>query len=352
MGCCQSAEMQEARLISQEIEKRLEKDKCVQKKEFKFLVLGAGGSGKSTFVKQMRIIHGTGYSDNDKCGFIKLVYGNIFMAVQDVIRAMDKLGISYGNPANIELINGKTKSDLVLSINYLTVTTFESSYVEILRDLWTDAGIQECYGRRREYQLADSAQYFLEALDRITAPDYLPTEQDILHVRFPTTGLNEYTFHIEGFHFRVCDVGGQQSERRKWIHCFENVSAMVFIADLSEYDNENRMKESKSLFRILIAERWFKESAIILFLNKKDLFEEAIVYSHLVDYFPEYDGSHRDAMAAREFILGMFTEPNIVSDKKIYSHFTCATDTENIKLVFSDLKTNILNTVLSNYGLN
>ena len=68
---------------------------------FCFLLLGTGESGKSTFIKQMRIIHGAGYSDEDKRGFIKLVYQNIFMAMQSMIRAMDMLNISYGDSANI-----------------------------------------------------------------------------------------------------------------------------------------------------------------------------------------------------------------------------------------------------------
>ncbi|ELK07083.1 Guanine nucleotide-binding protein G(q) subunit alpha [Pteropus alecto] len=54
-----------------------------------------GESGKSTFIKQMRIIHGSGYSDEDKRGFTKLVYQNIFTAMQAMIRAMDTLKIPY-----------------------------------------------------------------------------------------------------------------------------------------------------------------------------------------------------------------------------------------------------------------
>ena len=62
-----------------------------------FLHPGTGESGKSTFIKQMRIIHGSGYSDEDKRGFIKLVFQNIFMAMQSMIRAMEMLQISYEN---------------------------------------------------------------------------------------------------------------------------------------------------------------------------------------------------------------------------------------------------------------
>lgn len=53
---------------------------------------------------------------------------------------------------------------------------------------------------------------------------------------------------------------------------------------------QNRMEESKALFKTIITYPWFQNSSVILFLNKKDLLEEKIMYSHLVDYFPEYDG--------------------------------------------------------------
>lgn len=63
-------------------------------------LVGTGESGKSTFIKQMRIIHGSGYSDEDKKGFIKLVYQNVFMAMQSMIKAMDMLKIPYKDPRN------------------------------------------------------------------------------------------------------------------------------------------------------------------------------------------------------------------------------------------------------------
>lgn len=142
---------------------------------FLYVTTGTGESGKSTFIKQMRIIHGAGYSDEDKRGFIKLVYQNIFMAMQSMIRAMDMLHISYGDSPNIvdllicyhqsqidsnylSFFISQEKAELVRSVDYETVTTFESPYVEAIRDLWKDAGIQECYDRRREYQLTDSAK--------------------------------------------------------------------------------------------------------------------------------------------------------------------------------------------------
>ncbi|KAB0358275.1 hypothetical protein FD754_002431 [Muntiacus muntjak] len=311
-----------------------------------------GESGKSTFIKQMRIIHGAGYSEEDKRGFTKLVYQNIFTAMQAMIRAMETLKILYKYEQN------KANALLIREVDVEKVTTFEHRYVSAIKTLWNDPGIQECYDRRREYQLSDSAKYYLTDVDRIATSGYLPTQQDVLRVRVPTTGIIEYPFDLENIIFRMVDVGGQRSERRKWIHCFENVTSIMFLVALSEYDqvlvesdNENRMEESKALFRTIVTYPWFQNSSVILFLNKKDLLEDKILHSHLVDYFPEFDGPQRDAQAAREFILKMFVDLNPDSDKIIYSHFTCATDTENIRFVFAAVKDTILQLNLKEYNL-
>jgi guanine nucleotide-binding protein G(q) subunit alpha len=351
MNCCLSEEAKEQRRINQEIEKQLRKDKRDARRELKLLLLGTGESGKSTFIKQMRIIHGSGYTDDDKRGFIKLVNQNVYMAICAMLKAMDSLKIAYKDEVN------EGYSVMLKDIDYEASTNLPM-HLEAIKALWTDPGVMECYDRRREYQLTDSAKYYLDNADRIAEPDYLPTLQDILRVRAPTTGIIEYPFDLDSIIFRMVDVGGQRSERRKWIHCFENVTSIMFLVALSEYDqvlvesdNENRMEESKALFRTIITYPWFQNSSVILFLNKKDLLEEKILTSHLVDYFPEFDGPQRDAQAAREFILKMFVDLNPDPDKIIYSHFTCATDTENIRFVFAAVKDTILQLNLKEYNL-
>jgi len=352
MACCLSEEAKEQKRINQEIERQLRRDKKDARRELKLLLLGTGESGKSTFIKQMRIIHGAGYSDDDKRGYIKLVYQNIFMAMQSMIDAMKLLEITYGNSQCID------HADLVKSKVYENVSTFEEPFVTAIKTLWNDTGIQSCYDRRREYQLTDSAKYYLSSLDRIAGPGYLPTEQDVLRARAPTTGILEYPFDLEEIRFRMVDVGGQRSERRKWIHCFENVTSIIFLVALSEYDqilfesnNENRMEESKALFKTIITYPWFQNSSIILFLNKKDLLEEKIMHSHLVDYFPEFRGEKHDDKAARQFVLEMYLAQNPDPERACYSHFTCATDTENIKLVFCAVKDTLLQNALKEYNL-
>jgi guanine nucleotide-binding protein G(i) subunit alpha len=89
--------------------------------------------------------------------------------------------------------------------------------------------------RSCKFQLNDSAVYYFNAIDRMSLPSYLPTDQDILRSRIKTTGITTM-FKVGELTYKLFDVGGQQSERKKWIHCFENVTALVFLVSLSEYD--------------------------------------------------------------------------------------------------------------------
>ena len=103
--CCKSPEQELQERINAEIDKQLRKDKQDSRKELKLLLLGTGESGKSTFIKQLRIIHGAGYSDEDKRDYIKIVYQNVFMAMQSLIKAMELLKIQYLDPGSRVSLN-------------------------------------------------------------------------------------------------------------------------------------------------------------------------------------------------------------------------------------------------------
>ena len=133
-----------------------------------------------------------------------------------------------------------------------------------MKRLWLDPGVQQCYGRSQEYQLNDSASYYLGSLDRLSNPNYVPSLQDVLRTRVKTSGIIETHFSYKGVHFKLFDVGGQRSERKKWIHCFEGVTAIIFCVAMNCYDmklledeNVNRMTESMKLFASICNNQWF-----------------------------------------------------------------------------------------------
>jgi guanine nucleotide-binding protein G(i) subunit alpha len=121
---------------------------------------------------------------------------------------------------------------------------------DAVRGLWRDPGVQAAVGRSREFQLNDSAIYYFNAIDRMSDGRYMPTDQDILRSRVKTTGITETTFKVGELTYRLFDVGGQRSERKKWIHCFENVTALVFLVSLSEYDQ--MLYEDESVVSIIV----------------------------------------------------------------------------------------------------
>jgi guanine nucleotide-binding protein G(i) subunit alpha len=171
--------------------------------------------------------------------------------------------------------------------------------------------------------------------------DYMPNDQDVLRSRVKTTGITETTFIIGDLTYRMFDVGGQRSERKKWIHCFENVTTILFLVAISEYDQllfedetVNRMQEALTLFDSICNSRWFIRTSIILFLNKIDRFKEKLPASPMKNYFPDYEGGD-DYSLACDYILNRFVSLNQHETKQIYTHFTCATDTTQIRFVMA-----------------
>lgn len=106
---------------------------------------------------------------------------------------------------------------------------------EKIKSIWEDQGIQKAYELRSSYNLMDSASYFLSKVESICKPDFIPTKDDIVRTRQKTTGIVETDFIIDGNHFKIVDVGGQRNERKKWVHTFDDVTAVIFVTSLSEY---------------------------------------------------------------------------------------------------------------------
>lgn len=331
--------------------KRLERDMAADhnadQQINKLLLLGAGESGKSTLFKQMIQIYGKGYPESERRNFIPIIFNNIISSMKVLCQQSDNfMQVQEENLRHKRLIE-ELKGD----------EEIDQQIGEALHALWMDPGIQVTYDNRAAYQLTDSTKYFLDQLDIVCSPHYLPSEQDVLRSRVRTTGIVENDFEIENNLFKMYDVGGQRNERKKWIHCFENVTAVLFVAAISEYDQvlyeddqTNRMVEALNLFEEICNSRWFRETSMILFLNKRDLFAEKCQKVSLSVCFPDYTGDDSYEAGAR-FVQEQFESKNRNPDKQIYTHLTCATDTENIAVVFNAVKDIIIRKSLNEAGL-
>ncbi|KAG1053792.1 hypothetical protein G6F46_006250 [Rhizopus delemar] len=353
MGICHSSEKDDPeRKRSSEIDRYLEKEKIVREKQCKVLLLGSGESGKSTILKQMKIINMNGYSTEELFTYRSIIYRNVVECAQTLIHAMAKLELSYEKRElreNVDKVldykvSGNPKSQLSPEI------------VAIIKLLKQDPAVISCFEKRDKFYIMDSAPYFFDAIERIGQASYVPDEQDVLRARLKTTGITEIQFPMGGLSIHMFDVGGQRSERKKWIHCFDNVTSVIFCVALSEYDqalleesNQNRMLESLALFESVVNSRWFIRSSVMLLLNKVDIFKAKLTVSPLENYFPDYGGG-ADANKAAKYILWRFLQCNR-NKLSIYPHLTQATDTSNIRFVFAAIKETLLQNALRDSGM-
>ncbi|RYP55831.1 hypothetical protein DL771_012298 [Monosporascus sp. 5C6A] len=328
MGNCMSSnkEEEDQKKRSQAIDRALDEDSKRLRRECKILLLGSGESGKSTIVKQMKIIHLKGYSADELYNYRVTVFKNLLECARALITAMDQFDIEPSNPET----KGYCDYLLGYTVDAGPSATIEPEVGVAVQTLWHDPCIDKLMEHATEFYLMDSAEYMF-------------------------------------------DVGGQRSERKKWIHCFENVTSIIFCVALSEYDqvlleesSQNRMMESLLLFDSVVNSRWFMRTSIILFLNKVDIFKVKLPRSPLGNYFPDYSGGN-DVNKAAKYLLWRFNQVNrahlnlypqyVVSSAAwmpevlIEGSLTQATDTSNIRLVFAAVKETILNNALKDSGI-
>ena len=213
----------EDKMRSKEIDQTLKKDRKYIDHEIKILLLGAGESGKSTIVKQMRILFDQGFTEDDRQTYKEIISSNIILSMRSLVMGLQELSIEFA-PAHASVVELFTSN----------ATLFEQNVTQeigqAVAKLWADPDIKKHFtAHHLAFQIPDSAAYFFDNVNRVMEPSYKPSDTDILHCRARTTGINEVTFHVDDSHFRMVDVGGQRSERRKWIHCFQNVTGLIFF---------------------------------------------------------------------------------------------------------------------------
>ncbi|KAI9754944.1 MAG: G-Protein alpha subunit [Chaenotheca gracillima] len=325
---------------TREIDKAIRNDEKKKATEVKLLLLGAGESGKSTVLKQMKLIYTAGFSRAEKEDWRPIIFANINNAFKVIIEAADELGIVLEKSENEQYVN-LIKLDRDLGAK----EPLPLEYLPAFKSLWEDAGVKQAITRGNEYALHDNLTYFFYDMDRLFAKDYIPNDQDVLRSRLRTTGITETIFELGTLTYRMFDVGGQRSERKKWIHCFENVNCLLFLVAVSGYDqclvedkNANQMQEALMLFESIVNSQWFTRSAIILFLNKIDLFKEKLASSAISDHFPDFTGDNTDYKQGSRFFEDKFRGLNRNPEKEIYSHFTNATDTNLLKITMNSVQ--------------
>jgi GTPase SAR1 family protein len=167
-----------------------------------------------------------------------------------------------------------------------------------VQELWKCDPIQQTYARRTEFWILDACGYYMSNCHRFVQSTFVPNDYDIVMSRRRTTGIVEAQFMDEGAKWTVVDVGGQRSERRKWMLCFDGVDAVIFFVNSAGFNRplfeDNQVTEHQEALQLLestFSNKIFKDTPVFLFFNKLDLFRDALDRGRPIGkYFPEYKG--------------------------------------------------------------
>ncbi|KAL9653899.1 hypothetical protein ABK040_012958 [Willaertia magna] len=369
-----------------------------QKDKIDILLLGPGESGKSTFFKQIQFLqtsfpnnnntttstannnspvvdnrkstnHQTLQKANSSANLNNMnnnntlslytkeelidirncIYDNILQNMKILIDASRQLNIPIEKPENREVAQKITNIDSGLNFD----DSERAEFCKNVKDLWIDEGMQRVFNERDKYQLLDSAEYFFNELDKISEEDYLPDVKDILHARLKSLGIKEYQHRIQqGMTMTLIDVGGQRNERKKWIHQFERVTAIIFFISLSEFDQtcyeDNstwRVKESLTLFSEIVNNTLFDNTPFVLLLNKRDIFEKKLQRKKFSDYFKDFPTDRYDEKNPsdcisyiQELCLNEVKDKERINNGSLIVKILSAIDQDNTVQVFNQVK--------------
>lgn len=246
----------------------------------KVLLLGASGSGKSTLFNAMKILTGAEEPRDDDSMLRELVWHNALESVTTILWGAESLDMTEITAEARELLNPCSDCERDPAWN-------PEHAIEVARtisSLRSNVAFREAVRCRSTYQFLDNSQYYIDNIERLAeqaAHRSAPTNGDLLRTRVRTTGIHQSVLSYNGTRFCVYDVGGERSERKKWIHAFEGVSTVIYPVDTTGYrrrlhedENRDRMLEQFEVFASAANSWWFAQSSFIIVFTKIDLLED------------------------------------------------------------------------------
>lgn len=233
-------------------------------------------------------------------------------------------------------------------------------------DLWFDPVVKEILAKRK-VRWQEWPGFFLNDLDRVTAQNYRPIDDDVVRARLKTMGVSDYSFVIDQgprgtYMWRVLDVGGSRTQRHQWMQYFEDASAVIFLAPLSAFDQKlaedrsvNRLEDSLLLWKSVCASKLLANVDFILFLNKVDILSAKLRSGVRVQkYVKSYRDRPNTAEAAAKYFKDKFQAiQREYSPKKrpFYCYLTSVIDTKATNAILDNVGESLLRKNLQTIGV-
>ncbi|KAJ6556372.1 guanine nucleotide binding protein, alpha subunit [Mycena capillaripes] len=258
--------------------------------------------------------------------------------------------------------NGDEEGDDLENSDDPRIALYE--HAEDMRRLWAHPTVQAIL-EHRGLRLQESSGFFLDELDIVTSKAYIPTDDHILRARLKTLGVSEHRMRLTDLNggitreFRIFDVGGQRTQRPKWVPYFDDVDCILFVAPVSAFDQMleeepeiNRLADSIELWTRITSNKLLGKTNMILFLNKVDVLKAKLASGiRFSDYVDSYGRRPNDFDSTSRYIekqFGAILKRSSPLPRPFYCHLTNAIDTKAMRYVLAGIKDMLLRSHLNN----
>ncbi|KAJ7502541.1 guanine nucleotide binding protein, alpha subunit [Mycena galericulata] len=400
--------------IDETIKNEAARRQTESRKEVKVMLLGQAESGKSTLQKQFQLYHASHALDVERPSWRIVVYANLIKAVRTILEELDyefstsmdeypfpsegpgptdvaaqneilelrrhllplisledslsselSAGVSFVDARRGTLFprrqglftraSSRPVTDLRESSSALVATNRVAqvlgSTVHVIEALWKHRSV-EAMIRLRKLRLEESGLFFMDQVHRLAEMDYVPSTDDLLHVRLQTVGVIEHSLQVNtvagSYIWKIYDVGGTRSQRPAWCSYFDDVNALIFLAPISAFDQyleedplTNRIHDSLQLLISICTNKLLKNAQLILLLNKIDILRKKLEAGvHVRQYITSYGNRANNFSTAAEYFRSHFLAAHKKKDifqRKLHVHLTTMLDVQATQIIITSV---------------
>ncbi|KAF7305699.1 hypothetical protein HMN09_00723100 [Mycena chlorophos] len=402
-----------AQRVSDSIDEDIRKEAALQdgqrRKQVKIILLGQAESGKSTLQKQFQLYHASQTLDAERPSWRIVVYANLVKAIRTILEELEQGprtrffalrrellplialestltsqlsdGVSFSGPRSSSLLAprqagggtrlvGTRPLGSLREVPEAVVATNRAAQVlgmcaRAVDALWRHRSVKELI-RSRKLRLDESGSFFMNDVYRIAQPDYVPSIDDLLHVRLQTVGVIEHSMQVRTvsgtYLWKIYDVGGTRSQRPAWASFFDDVNALIFLAPISAFDQyleedplTNRIADSVQLLLAIATNPLLRNAQLVLLLNKTDLLRRKLEAGvQIQDYITSYGTRPNNFSNAAEYFRSHFLSAHKKKEpfrRALYVHFTAMIDIHATQVIIASVEDMIMRRHIAKCGL-
>ena len=321
------------------------------------LVLGRKGAGVSTIINTMRILYGDGVGNDERMATRSTIFREL---IHNTISVIDACRLLDGTVV-LEDVDSRRAAETIQNFDLRgEVANLPEDIAHAITILWNDEQIRRAWDRRGLFQVwARWGEFAAKCADYPNwgGMQWVPSVEEYFATRKLTdNGVVEDSFRIGPNKLQLTHFQGRDmlDTFRKWCFCFEGVTTVGFVADISDYDNHEEaagLEETLHQFEKVCNSKAFDQSAMLLLLNKADIFREKLtdrrIPLNVTGKFPDapngFDFEECTAWLRDEFLNRVENKLHIV-----FVHVTTGPDPSNMRAVLEVCKHAVLQSALKN----